>query len=134
MIIKTRNLTKKVSSEEGELIILNDINLELEKEKSLAVVGPSGSARVGRRRSARVRPPTPRPPSGRARPRPADLGADESGLDSVHRRKSTTAGEDPRLLPGRRRPRTDHRPGTGPLQKYRENRGLYPRLGVNKNA
>jgi len=45
MIIKTRNLTKKVSSEEGELIILNDINLELEKEKSLAVVGPSGSGK-----------------------------------------------------------------------------------------
>jgi len=45
MIIKTRNLTKKVSSEEGELIILNDINLELEKGKSLAVVGPSGSGK-----------------------------------------------------------------------------------------
>ena len=45
MIIKTRNLTKKVSSAEGELIILNDINLELEKEKSLAVVGPSGSGK-----------------------------------------------------------------------------------------
>ena len=45
MIIKTRNLTKKVPSEEGELIILNDINLELEKEKSLAVVGPSGSGK-----------------------------------------------------------------------------------------
>ena len=38
-------MVTKVSSEEGELIILNDINLELEKEKSLAVVGPSGSGK-----------------------------------------------------------------------------------------
>ncbi len=47
MIIKTRNLTKKVSSDEGELIILKYINLELEKEESLPVVVPtcSGKAR-----------------------------------------------------------------------------------------
>tara|TARA_Y100000590_G_scaffold275359_1_gene309137 strand:- start:2541 stop:3200 length:660 start_codon:yes stop_codon:yes gene_type:complete len=45
MIIKTLNLTKKVPSEEGELIILNSISLELEKEKSIAVIGPSGSGK-----------------------------------------------------------------------------------------
>ena len=45
MSSKTRNLTKKVCAEEGELSILNDINLELEKGKSLAVVGPSGSGK-----------------------------------------------------------------------------------------
>lgn len=45
MIIKTINLTKKVPSEEGELIILNKISLELEKEKSIAVIGPSGSGK-----------------------------------------------------------------------------------------
>ena len=45
MIIKTRNLTKRVSSRNVELIILENINLELEKGKSLAIVGPSGSGK-----------------------------------------------------------------------------------------
>ena len=45
MIIQTRNLTKKVTSGNGELTILEDINLELEEGRSLAIVGPSGSGK-----------------------------------------------------------------------------------------
>ena len=45
MIIQTRNLTKKVTSGNGELTILEDINLELEEGRYLAIVGPSGSGK-----------------------------------------------------------------------------------------
>ena len=45
MIIQTRNLTKKVTSGNGELTILEDINLELEEGRSLAIAGPSGSGK-----------------------------------------------------------------------------------------
>ena len=45
MIIKTCNLTKRVSSADGELVILENINLELEEGRSLAIVGPSGSGK-----------------------------------------------------------------------------------------
>ena len=45
MIIKTCNLTKRVSSGNTELVILENINLELEEGKSLAIVGPSGSGK-----------------------------------------------------------------------------------------
>ena len=45
MIIQTRNLTKKVTSGNGELTILEDINLELEEGISLAIVCPSGSGK-----------------------------------------------------------------------------------------
>jgi len=45
MIIKTCNLTKRVSSGNSELVILENINLELEEGKSLAIVGPSGSGK-----------------------------------------------------------------------------------------
>ena len=40
MIVKTSSLRKEVSSKDGNLIILEEINLELEKGKSLAIVGP----------------------------------------------------------------------------------------------
>ena len=45
MIIKTCNLTKRVPSADGELVILENINLELEEGRSLAIVGPSGSGK-----------------------------------------------------------------------------------------
>jgi len=45
MIIKTCNLTKRVPSSDGELVILENINLELEEGRSLAIVGPSGSGK-----------------------------------------------------------------------------------------
>ena len=45
MIIKTSSLRKEVPSSDGSLIILEDINLELEQDKSLAIVGPSGSGK-----------------------------------------------------------------------------------------
>ncbi len=46
MIIKTSSVHKEVPSSNGNLIILEDINLELEEGKSLAIVGPSGSGKT----------------------------------------------------------------------------------------
>ena len=45
MVIKTCNLTKRVPTSDGELVILENINLELEEGRSLAIVGPSGSGK-----------------------------------------------------------------------------------------
>jgi putative ABC transport system ATP-binding protein len=45
MILKTRNLKKEVLSSNQTLVILDDINLELQEGKSLAIVGPSGSGK-----------------------------------------------------------------------------------------
>ena len=45
MVIKTCNLTKRVPTADGELVILENINLELEEGRSLAIVGPSGSGK-----------------------------------------------------------------------------------------
>lgn len=45
MVIKTCNLTKRVPTSDGELVILENINLELEEGSSLAIVGPSGSGK-----------------------------------------------------------------------------------------
>ena len=45
MIIRTLSLKKEVPSSDGNLIILEDINLELEQDKSLSIVGPSGSGK-----------------------------------------------------------------------------------------
>ena len=45
MVIKTCNLTKRVSTTDGELVILENVNLELEEGRSLAIVGPSGSGK-----------------------------------------------------------------------------------------
>ena len=45
MILKTTNLKKEVLSGNTPLVILDDINLELEEGKSLAIVGPSGSGK-----------------------------------------------------------------------------------------
>ena len=45
MIIKARNLSKKVIFNGQEIIILDDISLNLQAASSLAVVGPSGSGK-----------------------------------------------------------------------------------------
>ena len=45
MVIKTCNLTKRVSTSDGELVILENINLELEEGSSLPIVGPYGSGK-----------------------------------------------------------------------------------------
>ena len=44
-ILAARNLNKVVSSAEGELTILHDLDLELSKGDSLAIVGASGSGK-----------------------------------------------------------------------------------------
>lgn len=44
-ILAARNLNKVVSSAEGELTILHDLDLELNKGDSLAIVGASGSGK-----------------------------------------------------------------------------------------
>ena len=45
MIIKARNLSKKIIFNDQEIIILDDINLEVSASSSLAVIGPSGSGK-----------------------------------------------------------------------------------------
>jgi putative ABC transport system ATP-binding protein len=45
MIIKTVNLSKRVKSGDSVLSILDNVNLELQQGKSLAIVGPSGSGK-----------------------------------------------------------------------------------------
>ena len=44
-ILSARNLNKVVSSAEGELTILHDLSLDLERGGSLAIVGSSGSGK-----------------------------------------------------------------------------------------
>jgi len=44
-MIKTTQLVKKVSTQNGELIILDDINLAVEKGETVAIIGASGSGK-----------------------------------------------------------------------------------------
>ncbi|MBA1184356.1 ABC transporter ATP-binding protein [Stutzerimonas nitrititolerans] len=44
-ILNARNLSKVVTSAEGELVILDDLSLSLDKGDSLAIVGTSGSGK-----------------------------------------------------------------------------------------
>ncbi|MEJ2513848.1 MAG: ATP-binding cassette domain-containing protein [Gammaproteobacteria bacterium] len=44
-VLKARGLTKKVSSPEGELTILDSANLEVARGESLAILGPSGAGK-----------------------------------------------------------------------------------------
>ena len=44
-MLQTRNLTKSVVTAEGELTILQNINLSVKAGESLAIVGPSGSGK-----------------------------------------------------------------------------------------
>ena len=44
-ILNARNLSKVVTSAEGELVILDDLSLNLDKGDSLAIVGTSGSGK-----------------------------------------------------------------------------------------
>jgi putative ABC transport system ATP-binding protein len=44
-LLEARSLTKKVTSPEGELTILDDFNLEIARGETLAVVGPSGAGK-----------------------------------------------------------------------------------------
>ena len=45
MIIKARNLSKKVIFNSEEINILDNIDLDISSNTSLAVVGPSGSGK-----------------------------------------------------------------------------------------
>ena len=45
MIIKARNLSKKVIFNDQEIVILDDISLKVSAASSLAVIGPSGSGK-----------------------------------------------------------------------------------------
>ena len=45
MIIKARNLSKKVIFNDEEIVILDNINLTVNASSSLAVIGPSGSGK-----------------------------------------------------------------------------------------
>jgi putative ABC transport system ATP-binding protein len=45
-MLTSKNLTKKVTTGEGEITILEDVSFELEKGKSLAIIGESGSGKT----------------------------------------------------------------------------------------
>ena len=45
MIIKTRNLSKRILFNKEKLDILSDINIEVEEASSIAITGPSGSGK-----------------------------------------------------------------------------------------
>ncbi len=44
-LLTARSLTKKVTSPEGELTILNDVSLSVQRGQTAAVVGPSGAGK-----------------------------------------------------------------------------------------
>ena len=46
IVLSTSGLTKEVSSPEGPLTILDDINLEVREGEAIALVGPSGSGKT----------------------------------------------------------------------------------------
>lgn len=45
LVLRTKNVSKRVTSPEGELTILSDIGLEVKAGESIAVVGPSGAGK-----------------------------------------------------------------------------------------
>ncbi len=45
MILSTKKLRKEVSTDSGILVILEDINLEVDEGKTIAITGPSGSGK-----------------------------------------------------------------------------------------
>jgi len=45
-MLVSKNLTKRVTTSEGEIVILNNISFELPKAQSLAIVGESGSGKT----------------------------------------------------------------------------------------
>lgn len=45
MILSTKKLRKEVSTDSGILVILEDINLEVDKGETIAITGPSGSGK-----------------------------------------------------------------------------------------
>ena len=44
-VLRAKSLTKKVTSPEGELTILEDFNIEIATAESVAIVGPSGAGK-----------------------------------------------------------------------------------------
>ncbi len=44
-IVETRNLVKRVTSPEGELVILQDISLQIYKGEAVAIIGASGTGK-----------------------------------------------------------------------------------------
>lgn len=45
LILRAQNITKRVSTAEHELTILNDVSLAVEMGQSLAIIGPSGAGK-----------------------------------------------------------------------------------------
>ncbi len=45
IVLRTEKLTREVSSPEGPLTIVRDVNLEVESRASVAIVGPSGAGK-----------------------------------------------------------------------------------------
>jgi putative ABC transport system ATP-binding protein len=45
IVLKTENLCRKVSSPEGELTIVHDVNMEIAAGESVAIAGPSGAGK-----------------------------------------------------------------------------------------
>ena len=45
-IIELKNIYKNFYTDEGEILVLKDVNLALERGKILGILGPSGSGKL----------------------------------------------------------------------------------------
>ena len=97
-IIETQNLTKQVSSPEGTLTILDDINLGIDEGEAVAVVGASGS---GKSTLLGLLAGLDAPSSGRVSVDGVDLGTlDEDGRARLRAGRIGFVFQSFQLLPG----------------------------------
>jgi putative ABC transport system ATP-binding protein len=85
LLLEARSLTKKVTSPEGELTILDDVNLRLDRGESAAIVGPSGA---GKSTLLALLAGLDEPTSGQVRLNGTELGSlDEDGRAELRNRE-----------------------------------------------
>ena len=85
LLLEARSLTKKVTSPEGELTILDDVNLRLGRGQSAAIVGPSGA---GKSTLLALLAGLDEPTSGQVRLNGVELGSlDEDGRAELRNRE-----------------------------------------------
>src|SRR6201991_2834468 len=96
-VLKAENLTKKVTSPEGMLTIVNDVSLDIAAGESVAIVGASGA---GKSTLLALLAGLDGPSSGRVWLNGADLtGLDEDGRAAVRARHVGFVFQSFHLLP-----------------------------------